>query len=144
MTQRHYLESVRDDTGIDPLFASLLRHHWMEEAQHAKLDTLMVEAIAAGMSDAEIGAAVDGYLEIGMFFDAGMKAQAELNLAALERASGRMFDAETRDAILAQQHQALRWTYLGSGMTHRNFRATTFSLSPIARERIDAVAAALC
>src|SRR3712207_5728265 len=41
MTQAHYLESVRDDAGIDPLFKSLLRHHWIEEAQHAKLDTLM-------------------------------------------------------------------------------------------------------
>ena len=44
MTQRHYVESVRDDQDLDPQFKSLLRHHWMEEAQHAKLDTLMVEA----------------------------------------------------------------------------------------------------
>src|SRR6185369_4279311 len=30
MTQRHYLDSVRSDEGLDPLFKSLLRHHWME------------------------------------------------------------------------------------------------------------------
>ena len=46
MTQRHYIESVKDDQDLDPLFKSLLKHHWMEEAQHAKLDTLMVEALA--------------------------------------------------------------------------------------------------
>ena len=40
MTQQHYLGSVRDDGDLDPLFKSLLKHHWMEEAQHAKLDTL--------------------------------------------------------------------------------------------------------
>lgn len=46
MTQQHYLESVRDDEDLDPQFKSLLRYHWMEEAQHTKLDTLMVQASA--------------------------------------------------------------------------------------------------
>src|SRR5690606_16306073 len=32
MTQAHYLESVRGDDRLDPLFTSLLKHHWMEEA----------------------------------------------------------------------------------------------------------------
>src|SRR5215831_14374570 len=44
MTLLHYVFSVRDTVDIDPQFSSLLRHHWLEEAQHAKLDTLMVEA----------------------------------------------------------------------------------------------------
>ncbi len=61
MTQSHYLGSVRDDAGIDPLFASLLKHHWIEEAQHAKLDTLMVEALANGMGEAEIDTFVDAF-----------------------------------------------------------------------------------
>ncbi len=40
MTQKHYLESVKETKeGLDPLFRSLLKHHWMEESQHAKLDT---------------------------------------------------------------------------------------------------------
>lgn len=144
MTQSHYLDSVRDDAGIDSLFASLLRHHWIEEAQHAKLDTLIVEALAARMSAAEIDAAVDGYLAIGAFFDAGFKAQTELNLVAFERAVGRTLDTGTRAAFLERQHQALRWTYLGSGMTHPNFRATLTAISPAARAKIDAVSPAFC
>ncbi len=44
------------------MFKSLLRHHWMEEAQHAKLDTLIVEAIAARLTPAEIVGGVEGYL----------------------------------------------------------------------------------
>ena len=48
MTQRHYQESVKDDQELDPQFKSLLKHHWMEEAQHAKLDTLVVEALSEG------------------------------------------------------------------------------------------------
>ena len=54
MTQRHYMDSVKDDQSLDPQFKSLLKHHWMEEAQHAKLDTLMVEALAEGRSAREI------------------------------------------------------------------------------------------
>ena len=144
MTQRHYLDSVRDNLGIEPLFASLLRHHWMEEAQHAKLDTLIVEAIAARMTAAEIDKAVDGYLEIGAFFDQGFRAQTVLNLDAFERAVGRTLDERARTAFLEGQHQALRWTYLGSGMTHLNFLATLAAISPEARARVEAISPAFC
>ncbi len=138
MTQSHYLDSVKDDGGLDPLFKSLLRHHWMEEAQHAKLDTLMVEALAEGRSEDEIDAAIDEYLEIGAFIDAGLAQQAEFNLAALEAAIGR--PVEDKAALIAQQHQAARWTYLGSGMTHPQFRATLEGLLLAARAKVDAVA----
>lgn len=143
MTQAHYLGSVRDDSGLDPFFKSLLKHHWMEEAQHAKLDTLMVEALAEGRDAAAIDRAIDEYLEIGMFLDGGCKGQAELNLAAFEAVTGRAIGA-AREGFLAVQHQALRWTYLGSGMTHPQFRATLGAISPAARDRIDAVAPAFC
>jgi hypothetical protein len=114
----------------------------MEEAQHAKLDTLIVEALAEGRSPAEIDAAIDGYLAIGSFLDNGLASQTELNLAAFECAAGRTLDAEGRDAFLAAQHQAARWTYLGSGMVHPKFRATLGAISPAALDRIDAVAPA--
>ena len=144
MTQSHYLDSVRDDAGIEPLFASLLRHHWIEEAQHAKLDTLIVEQIAAPLSAEEIEAAVDGYLELGAFFDAGFRAQTELNLAAFERTIGRTLDSEAHRAFLEEQHQALRWTYLGSGMVHPRFGASLDAISPTARAKVDAIAPAFC
>jgi hypothetical protein len=138
MTQSHYLDSVRDDSGIDPLFKSLLRHHWIEEAQHAKIDTLVVLALAQGRSEIEIVAAANEYLEIGAFLDGGLANQAALNLEALERAIGRTLPE--RAALLAQQHQAARWTYLGSGMAHPQFVDTLQRLSPAARARVDAVA----
>ena len=61
--QAHYLESVKDDQTLDPQFKSLLKHHWMEEAQHTKLDTLMVEELAAAAEPEDIARAVDEYLE---------------------------------------------------------------------------------
>ncbi len=144
MTQRHYVDSVRGDGALDPLFKSLLKHHWMEEAQHAKLDTLMVEALADGRDGAGIDRALDEYLEIGAFLDSGLRAQAGFNLEAFERATGRRLNAEERETLEAQQHQALRWTYLGSGMTHPRFIASLTAISPAARDRIAAVAPAFC
>ena len=142
MSQRHFTESVRDEAGLDPQFKSLLRHHWMEEAQHAKLDTLMVEALAEGKTEEEILAAVEDYLALGMMFDGAFKQQAHMNAASLELATGRKLDGDTFASLVAQQHQALRATFLGSGMSHPEFLATLGGLSPAARARVEAVAPA--
>ena len=134
MTQAHYLGSIRDNGDLDPLFKSLMLNHWKEEAQHAKLDTLIVEALAEGRSEAEIDKVMDEFFEIGGFLDDGLKAQAAFNLEALETAIGRK--VEDPMAILAQQHQAARWTYIGSGMVHERFIATLAQLSTKAAARV--------
>jgi hypothetical protein len=134
MTQAHYLGSIKDDGDLDPLFKSLMKHHWMEESQHAKLDTLIVDALAEGRSEAEIQSAIDEFFEIGEFLDNGLKAQAAYNLDALEKVIGR--NLEDRAEIEAQQHQAARWTYVGSGMVHERFKATLKNISARAAERI--------
>ena len=134
MTQAHYLGSIRDDGDIDPLFKSLMKNHWIEEAQHAKLDTLIVDALAEGRSAAEIDKVIDQFFEIGMFLDEGLAAQAGFNLDALEAVTGRKLD--NREELLAQQHQAARWTYLGSGMVHERFKASLDNLGGRAAARI--------
>ncbi len=134
MTQAHYSESVRDNAALDPLFVSLLKHHWMEEAQHAKLDTLIVEALAEVRSEAELDRAIDEFFEIGGFLDNGFASQARFNVEALERAIGRTLSQ--REAIIAQQHQAARWTYIGSGMQHPRFRDTLEAICPKGARRI--------
>jgi hypothetical protein len=133
MTQQHYLGSIKDDGDLDPLFKSLMLHHWMEEAQHAKLDTLIVDALAEGRTEEQIDKAIDEFFEIGAFLDDGLATQAAFNLDALEKMIGRPVD---REAILPQQHQAARWTYIGSGMVHERFVSALESLSPRAAQRI--------
>jgi hypothetical protein len=144
MTQRHFVESVRGDGRIDPLFESLLRHHWMEEAQHAKLDTLMIEALAEARSEAELARGVDEYLSIGAFLDAGLKQQVELDLDALQRVTGRRLAPPELERLRAIQLQANRWTYLGSGMTHPEFLATVEGLGYAHRARLEEIAAVFC
>ena len=133
MTQQHYLGSVKNDQELDPQFKSLLKHHWMEEAQHARLDVLMVEALAEGRSRQGVEKAVEEYIEIGGFLDSGLKAQMQFDLEAFERTTNRTLNVSEREQFIAVQTQANRWTYLGSGMTHPNFLATLQSLSPEAQ-----------
>ncbi len=140
MTQRHYLESIRDNQGIDDQFRSLLRHHWLEEAQHAQLDTLMVEAIATGCDGRQIEQAVDGYLEIGGMLDGALRQQATFDLDALQRAARCRFATAEAERIVAVQHQAMRWTFLGSGISHPNFRRSVEALSPAQAVRLAEVA----
>ena len=111
MTQQHYVEGVRDDAALDARFASLLRHHWMEEAQHAKLDTLVVEALAGRCTPEEVDRAFADYGRIGALLDGGLAQQVELDLDAFQRASGRSLTSAERDAFLAVQRQATRWTF---------------------------------
>jgi len=144
MSQRHYIESIKDDSGLDPQFKSLLKHHWLEEAQHAKIDTLMVEALAAGMTAEEIARAVDEFLAIGGFLDQGLKQQSIFDTEALERVTGRTFTAEEREELIAVQHQGMRWTYVGTGMTHPKVLETLGKLSPAQKRRIDETAPAFC
>jgi len=142
MTQQHYLGSIRDDRAIDPLFKSLLKHHWIEEAQHAKLDTLIVEALADGRSEDEIDRVMNQFFEIGSFLDGGLLQQASFNLDALEKLTGRPLP--DREAILKHQHQAGRWTFIGSGLVHERFKATLAGISPRAAARVEFAAPQFC
>ena len=143
-TQRHYVESVRDDDSLDPQFVSLLKHHWLEESQHAKLDALVFFELAERSTSDGIAAAVDEFLDIGGFIDAGLKQQAELDLASLEAAIGRTLPDDQRETFLTAQHQALRWTFLGSAMVNKGFLEALGQVSPEARLRIEQVAPAFC
>ncbi len=140
MTQDHYIDSVKDNGEIDPQFKSLLKNHWLEEAQHAKLDTRMVESLADGISEESVAKAVDGFLAIGGFLDEGFKQQTLLDLESFEKATGRILNESEREQFIEVQHQANRWTYIGSGLVHPKFLMTLERLSPTQRKRIEEVA----
>ena len=144
MVQRHYIDSIKDDQDLDSQFKSLLKHHWIEEVQHAKLDTLMVEALAANRSEEEIMRGVEEYLEIGGFLDNGLKQQVEFDLVSFEQASGRTLSENQREEFRRVQLRANRWTYLGTGMTHERVLETLESLTPKARQRVESVSPAFC
>lgn len=144
MTLRHYVDSVRDSQELDPQFKSLLKHHWLEESQHAKIDTLIVEEMAAQASDAEIDLAFEEYGKIGAYIDQGLQQQEVFNLAAFKAVTGRKLPCGERKKMTAALLKGMRWTYLGTGMMHPNFLATAEKIKPGARAQIEAMAPAFC
>lgn len=144
ITLRHYIEGVRDNQDLDPHFKSLLKNHWAEESQHTKLDTLMVEEVVANSTPAQIDEAFKEYGEIGAFLDNGIQQQAEFDVESFVRATGRTFSQTERQQISAAVLKGMRWTYLGTGMTHPNFLDTVEAIKPEARQQIEQMAPAFC
>jgi hypothetical protein len=143
-TQRHYVESVQDDQDLDPQFKSLLKHHWIEESQHAKLDALVFLELAARATPEQVDKAVDDFLDIGAFIDGGLAQQVELDRSALEAATGRSLSEAERKTFAQVQHQAMRWTFIGSALRNEGFLKTVGEVSPAARARLESIAPAFC
>jgi len=129
MSQGHYLGAVKDNQELDPQFSCLLKHHWIEETQHAKLDSLVLKSLAQRSSAQDIATALRECFEIGAFLDGGFRQQVALDLNSLERAIGRTLSEDQRRQSLDVQHAALRRTFLGSAMENRNFPAVLASVS---------------
>ena len=142
-TQLHYIEHVRDDSDLDGLFRDLLRFHWVEEAQHAKMDTLLIGEIAEDLTISEREAAIDEVLELGGAIDGLLAQQIGMNVEALERATGRTFTGAEKEEITSNTQRACRWTFLVSGLQHPNIVKTIGELTTEGPAKIEGAAAAL-
>lgn len=140
MTQRHYVDSVHHDGTLEPQFKSLLKHHWLEEAQHAKLDTLITEQIGSQLSPRQRHAAIEEYLQLAAKLRDLLDVQLGLDLDSFERARQHALPAHEREQLRAQQTEYVRWTFLGSGMTHPQLLATVNDLSADGAARVRAIA----
>lgn len=126
MTQAHYLESVRKGHSetLDPLFQKLLHYHYLEEVQHAKVDTLVVERLASELSSAEVRQGLTEYEQLSRFLEDGLESQAEHDLTALELATGQALIPGVRAELLAQQRRSYRATFILCGQEHPQFQRT--------------------
>jgi hypothetical protein len=136
MTQLHYTDSVRDATGVDPLFVSLLKHHWIEESQHARVDILELQKLLEKATPADVSLAFDEYFGLLAAMDGLLAEQAKLDAATAPRALGRAFtDTETKD-VIAVQHAAYRKTFLSLGMKNPQFLGIVKQFAPEVVARI--------
>ena len=143
MTQAHYIDSVKDDQDLDPQFASLLKHHWQEEAQHAKLDTMLVDKLATEGGAAAIEKAFADFAGLGGAIDGLLAQQVQLDQASLEAAAGRKLTDAERAEMTTVQHRAYRHTFIASGLLTKNFLATCDQLAPGSSEKMREMAKAL-
>ena len=138
MTQEHYLHSARGG-AIDPQFEKLLRHHWIEEAQHARIDTILIERMAGDESEHGCRRAAAAYVRIFDAFAALLDRQVELDIEAFCRAGGSLNDGQ-RARWRASQRAAYREAFVLAGVNHRRFRAVIHGSFPGCRETIDQAA----
>ena len=143
MTLLHYVSSVRDRVDIDPQFSSLLRHHWLEESQHTKLDTMIVEALAQPLSEREIQEGIDDYLAIGGMLDGGLAAQMEMDMASFTRATGRTLLEDEAKRFREVQQRSNRKTFLTSAMRQSQFQSILAAISPEGAQKVLEVASVL-
>ena len=142
-TQQHYLEHVRDCAELDELFRDILKFHWIDESQHAKADSLLIDEVASGLRKEEREAAVDELLELGEGVDGLLAQQSEMDIATLERATGRSFSTAEKEEIRGHQLRAYRWTFLVSGLEHPKFVRIVGELTETGNKRIANTAKAL-
>nr|WP_233278259.1 hypothetical protein [Myxococcus stipitatus] len=137
MTQQHYLEMVRNNKTevLDPLFCNMLKHHWLEEAQHTRLDFLEAQKILAREPGA-LDAALTEYAELLQALRATLTAQLALDLQSLERAVGRTFSPEEHKYLSESQERSYVWGFIGMGMKAPLFLSRLRALSPRAERRI--------
>lgn len=140
ITQRHYLECFKDNKALDPAFSEVFRLHWVEEAQHARLDTLEIQALSATASLADRDRAVDILIELLDAVDGLLAQQVELDVTTWESLSKRTLSADQRQRLIADQHAASRWTFINSGLEHRVFRRIVGDVSPAGERKLEAVA----
>lgn len=123
MTQEHYLRSVRGSVEMDPKFKDMLRFHWVEEAQHARIDMLLIDKMTAQSSEDDLREGVRGYLRICRRLKRLLGQQVELDMEAFVRAGGSLDDAQ-RERWREVQGAAYREAFVLSGLRHPKLQAT--------------------
>ena len=142
-TQVHYTEHVLDKTELDGLFRDLLKYHWLDEAQHAKIDTMLIAEMVEEMTMEERVAAINEVLELGGAIDGLLQQQIGMNIDALKVATGRAFTERERAEISAKTLRAWRWTFLVSGLEHSNVVRLVEEITHEGAAKIRSVAQAL-
>lgn len=132
-TQHHYVSAARDDTAIDPSFSNLLKHHWLEEAQHARIDALEIARIVAVSDPESVAAALDDYVAICDALCTLLDRQAAMDVQTL----GSMLPAAVPDpgGLSAHVAGAYRRMFIDAGQEHAVFIRTLARLTPDAPAR---------
>jgi hypothetical protein len=122
LTQRHYVECFKqEEAGLDPGFVRVFRLHWTEEAQHARLDAIQLQAIAADMHPDAITQSVQEFAGILKSMAELLRQQDALDLASLEAACGGLTGSQ-RAELLECLHRDWLWTFILSGLEHESFQ----------------------
>ena len=133
-TQQHYVSSMNPSDGLDPLTREVFRCHWMEEAQHARLDHLEGLRLFKDMTVLERGEAVEDFVWLLATLDGLLERQSLLDGLNLERHLGRTFTDRERTEILDSLLKAKRHCFIESGLSHPNFLELYLSVTTASQQ----------
>jgi len=121
LTQQHFTSAMKDAEDLDPLTREIFRFHWLEEAQHARLDHLETVRVFRTLDDAGRETAVEDLIWLLAALDSLLKEQAGHDVDNLGVYLGRAFTDAERGEILGQVLAAKRRCFIHTGLNHPNF-----------------------
>ena len=121
-TQQHYLSAMQGSDQLDPLTREIFRFHWMEEAQHARLDHLETLRFFREATEGEREQAIEDLVWLLAALDGVLQQQVVHDLANFRTYLGRSLEAP--EWLEVQQHllRAKRHCFIESGVQHPNFQ----------------------
>ncbi len=139
LTQSHYLTFFRDtqSESVDYAFRELFRLHWVEEAQHARLDSLETLRVSETLSAVERDQGINDFLTLCGLLEGLLHQQATLDVANLEAMMGTSFSIDARTRITEQQKSSYTHVFIVLGLQNRHFRALVASLSETGAATLD-------
>jgi hypothetical protein len=136
-TQVHYLESIRPDAAISPLFKDVFLFHWKEESQHAILDELEWARADRALGPTERDAAVDDLIALVGAVDSLLQAQSKADVRYFSHVAESRYTGAQVTELEAGVLKAYRWQYIGSGAQHPRFvKLLTGMITPAQVERV--------
>ena len=128
-TQQHYLSAMKDSDELDPLTKEIFRSHWLEEAQHAKLDHLETLRVFQEMDEVGRDEAIEDLIWLLAAMDGLLQKQVGHDVANLQTYLGRHFAEAEREEIRRSLLKAKRYAFIESGVTHPNFQEIFLSVT---------------
>jgi len=120
-TQVHYLESIKPDAGLSPLFKDVFLFHWKDESQHVLMDEVEWTREDQRLTPEDRERAVDDFVALVGAVDGLLQAQAAADATYFLSVAEGQFGAEQVDRIREGILRAYRWQHILSGAQHPRF-----------------------
>lgn len=139
-TQRHYVETAKslEYLSSDPLYAELLRLHWLEESQHVRIGELEIRAMAKRLTEDQKMAAFADMQAIAELIGATFAGQVEAEISFLKRDSALTLSDEQEQRLQQALMQSMSAIWAEVAMTHPKFQQLAMEISPQAAAQMAA------
>jgi hypothetical protein len=143
-TQMHYLQSIKPDENLSPLFKDVFLYHWKEESQHAILDELEWIRCDQNTSMAERDKGVNEFIELVAAVDGILQLQSADDALYFAQTCGRRLSPDEQEKLQAGLLRTYRWQYILSGAQHPHFiKVLTSLITEAQAERVQSALGSL-